>query len=225
MNTSIENLKRMLRLDQLAPDDASNLGTLVTTKAYKKNQVIADGESRYLVTRGIVKGVMITSDGNSVFKRFYHSNQSFGNLFCSRLREHLIIASDDATICRIRGCDVLKYFQGRMILSSYHAQMEEYTQCAEEYYLNLMAKDVRARLIHFLERLIEDYAQDGLSSQVTLECPLSIEEIGQSIFATRQSVSFYLSELQKIGWITKHKSTFQFATRTFEQFKFHAVIE
>ena len=168
---------------------------------------------------------MITNDGNPVFKRFYYKDQSFGSLFSSHFREQLITASDEATVFRIRGSEVLKYFNDRMILLAYHAQVEDQSQSAEHFYLDLMTKDVRERLVHFFERLIRDCTHDGLQIPIIIDCPLSIEEIGQSIFATRQSVSFHLSDLQRIGWVQKQKNTLQFATRTFEQFKFHAVVK
>jgi CRP-like cAMP-binding protein len=222
MNTSIEIVKRLLMLEHLPPDDAIALATFVTCKAYKRSQVITDGESRYLLTRGIVKSVMITDDGNPVFRRFYHKDQLFGSLFTPGLKGQLIIASDDATIFRLRGCDVLKYFQGKMILSSYHAHMEEYAHQTEEYCVDLMTKDVKERLVHFLEKLIRDYTREGTYTPITLDCSLSIEEIGRSIFATRQSVSFHLAELQQMGWVQKRKNTLWFATPTFDQFeRFH----
>lgn len=216
-------LNKIADITLLDSEKIESLTSKVSTIQYRKNQIINNARSVFFVSRGVVRISKITSTGDLVFKNFATSGDIFGGLFMTEFSEQAIAASDEVGVYKIQSNDVLKSLREYTMVTSYIARLEEGVQQTEEYYISLMTTEIRDRLIIFLEKLIRTIGRKQ-GGKIIVDNLLSNEDIANCIFATRQSVSVHMNELQKSGWFQKVKKELIFCRPVYKDSVFATIL-
>jgi CRP/FNR family cyclic AMP-dependent transcriptional regulator len=182
-------------------------------KTAKKNEIIYfahEEQSRvYLLKKGIIKIIELDADGNETVKEVLQKGDLFGQVTLddTDLDEYAVALSDYVTVCSFRIEDFEKVIQQNPSLAVKFTKLVGLRfRRLENRYSNLMFKDVRTRLLLFLE----EWAQkEGTTTEegISLKNYLTHQDIAGLICSTRQTVSQLFSDLKQHGLIDYNRST------------------
>jgi CRP/FNR family transcriptional regulator len=174
-------------------------------KSAKKSEIIYfahDEQNRvYFLKKGIIKIVELDADGNETVKEVLQKGDLFGQLTLDDTEpdEYAVALSDTVTVCSFQIEDFEKVIQQNPSLAVKFTKLVGLRfRRLENRYANLMFKDVRTRLLIFLE----EWAQkEGTTTDegIVLKNYLTHQDIAGLICSTRQTVSQLFSDLKQHG--------------------------
>jgi CRP/FNR family cyclic AMP-dependent transcriptional regulator len=174
-------------------------------KTAKKGEIIYfshDESSRvYTLKRGTIKIVEIDAKGNEIVKDILQEGDLFGQftLTDSNLDEYAVAVSDYITCCSFRMDDFEKIIERNPALALRYTKWIGFRlKRLENRYANLVFKDVRSRLISFLQ----DWAsKEGTNdkNEIILKNYLTHQDIASLICSTRQTVTALFNDLKEKG--------------------------
>jgi CRP/FNR family transcriptional regulator, cyclic AMP receptor protein len=176
-------------------------------KSAKKNEIIYfahDEHNRvYFLKKGIIKIVELDADGNETVKEVIQKGDLFGQITLddAEMDEYAVALSDSVTVCSFRIEDFETVIQENPSLAVKFTKLVGLRfRRLENRYSNLMFKDVRTRLLIFLE----EWAQkEGAATEegIMLKNYLTHQDIAGLICSTRQTVSQLFSDLKQHGFL------------------------
>lgn len=176
-------------------------------KTAKKGEIIYfahDEESRvYSLKKGIIKIVELSPDGNETVKEVIQKGDLFGQVSLDNhaTDEFAVALSDYVTICSFRIEDFETVIQKNPSLAVKYSKLIGLRfKRLENRYSNLMFKDVKTRLLIFLQ----DWAANEGETEgqgVRLKNYLTHQDVASLICSTRQTVSQLLNDLKNNGLI------------------------
>ena len=176
-------------------------------KSAKKSEIIYfahEEQNRvYFLKKGIIKIVELSDDGNETVKEVLQKGDLFGQITpdITDVDEYAVALSDSVMVCSFRIEDFEKVIEQNPSLAVNFIKLVGLRfRRLENRYANLMFKDVRTRLLIFLE----DWAQkEGTVTKegVVLKNYLTHQDMAGLICSTRQTVSQLFSELKQHGLI------------------------
>ena len=182
-------------------------------KTAKKGEIIYfahDEESRvYSLKKGIIKIVELTTDGNETVKEVIQKGDLFGQVSLdNRANDEFAVAlSDYVTICSFRIEDFETVIQKNPSLAVKYTKLVGLRfRRLENRYSNLMFKDVKTRLLIFLQ----DWAanEGEVEGQgIRLKNYLTHQDVASLICSTRQTVSQLFNDLKNNGLIDYDRSS------------------
>ncbi|MEI7584318.1 Crp/Fnr family transcriptional regulator [Runella sp.] len=174
-------------------------------KTAKKSEIIYfahEEQNRvYLLKKGIIKIVELNANGDETVKEVLQKRDLFGQITLDEtdLDEYAVALSDYVTVCSFRIEDFEKVIQQNPSLAVKFTKLVGLRfRRLENRYANLMFKDVRTRLLLFLE----EWAQkEGVTTEegIVLKNYLTHQDIAGLICSTRQTVSQLFSDLKQHG--------------------------
>ncbi|MFN8344847.1 MAG: Crp/Fnr family transcriptional regulator [Spirosomataceae bacterium] len=174
-------------------------------KSAKKSEIIYFAHEEhnrvYFLKKGIIKIVELSDDGSETVKEVLQKGDLFGQITpdASDLDEYAVVLSDSVTICSFRMEDFETVIQQNPSLAVNFVKLVGLRfRRLENRYANLMFKDVRTRLLIFLD----EWAQkEGTVTNegVILKNYLTHQDMAGLICSTRQTVSQLFSELKQLG--------------------------
>jgi CRP/FNR family transcriptional regulator len=159
----------------------------------------------FILKKGIVKVYHVDEAGKETIKEIMNEGDLFGELPISSghgvLQEKAVAASDQVVICSFTMPDFEDMLHNNPGISlRYSKWMGDRLRVLERKYQKLMFKDVRTRLVQFLEEYGQEFGLP-LDNRITVKNYLTQEEMALLIGATRQTVATTMRQLEDEGLV------------------------
>lgn len=157
----------------------------------------------FTLKKGSLKIVRIDEEGNEIVKDILKVGDLFGSLDLieSNEDEYAIVLTDTVTFCSFKAADFEKFIENKPdVAVKYTKWIGFWFKRLENRYSNIMFKDVKSRLVHFLKDISKDHEKDQ-DGRVTLPNYLTHQDIASLICSTRQTVTSLLNTLKSDGII------------------------
>ncbi|HNR53748.1 MAG TPA: Crp/Fnr family transcriptional regulator [Flavobacteriales bacterium] len=195
--------------DQLSDDAIQGLCIISRYREARRGEHIfftADTTDRiFILKHGAVKIVQVDHLGNEVVKDVLGDHDLFGHLpAAGRGRsevEFAVALTDDVSICMFNRADFEQVLaRDPQVSLKLASHIGGKLRALEQKYDSLVFKDVRTRLLEFLERYRELLAADREADGAVPNL-LRQEDIAQLIGCTRQTVAELLGTLEREGLV------------------------
>jgi len=177
-------------------------GEYIYFEAYNHNKV-------YFVKEGTIKIGYIDDDGNEKVKEIIQKGELFGQFSLERNSLHGEFAQaykNDVSICAFTIDDFEKLLKNRPDLAlKYSKQVGAKLRNIETRLVNLLNKDVKTRLIHFLWQLVEQNLGENTAEGFCIPNYLTHEDIASLIGSSRQTVTTMINELETEGILSYNR--------------------
>lgn len=176
-------------------------------KTAKKGDIIFFSEENdgrvFTLKHGSLKIVRVDKDGNEVVKDILKKGDMFGQLSLETSitddTDYAIVLSDSVVFCSFKSDDFEKFMESNPnVALKYTKWMGLWFKRLENRYANIMFKDVRTRLLHFLNDMVTDIPADD-DGYSTLPNYLTHNDIASLICSTRQTVTALLNAFRTEG--------------------------
>lgn len=197
----------------LASSELKQICLITNFKTAKKSEIIyfAHDETNrvYLLKKGVIKIVELDADGNETVKEVIQKGDLFGQITLddTDMDEFAVALSDTVTVCSFKIEDFEKVIQQNPSLAVKFTKLIGLRfRRLENRYSNLMFKDVRTRLLLFLEEWAE---KEGTPTPegITLKNYLTHQDLAGLICSTRQTVTQLFSEFKHNGLLDYNRTT------------------
>ncbi len=196
-------LKKIQLLQDLSPEELTNLAAVVTLEEIRRRRVIFlpgdPGNSVYFVNGGRVKVSRVTRDGKELTLGYRGPGEIFGEISISDgcPREEMAEAMENALITEMPLDAFRKLMEqyasiGRQLAEVLCIRMRELEAKVED----LVFKDVNAKLAELLLQLGEDYGVDENRGKM-VAVKITHQEMANLIGSTRETVSLTLSQFKR----------------------------
>ncbi len=177
-------------------------GEYIYFEAYNHNKV-------YFVKEGTIKIGYIDDDGNEKVKEIIRKGELFGQFSLERDNLHGEFAQaykDNVSICAFTIDDFERLLKNRPDLAlKYSKQVGAKLRNIENRLINLLNKDVKTRLIHFLWQLVEQNLVENTAEGFCMPNYLTHEDIASLIGSSRQTVTTMINELETEGVLSYNR--------------------
>jgi len=177
-------------------------GEYIYFEAYNHNKV-------YFVKEGTIKIGYIDDDGNEKVKEIIRKGELFGQFSLERDNLHGEFAQaykDNVSICAFTIDDFERLLKNRPDLAlKYSKQVGAKLRNIENRLVNLLNKDVKTRLIHFLWQLVEQNLVENTAEGFCMPNYLTHEDIAGLIGSSRQTVTTMINELETEGILSYNR--------------------
>jgi CRP/FNR family cyclic AMP-dependent transcriptional regulator len=177
-------------------------GEYIYFEAYNHNKV-------YFVKEGTIKIGYIDDDGNEKIKEIIRKGELFGQFSLERDNLHGEFAQaykDNVSICAFTIDDFERLLKNRPDLAlKYSKQVGAKLRNIENRLINLLNKDVKTRLIHFLWQLVEQNLVENTAEGFCMPNYLTHEDIASLIGSSRQTVTTMINELETEGFLSYNR--------------------
>ena len=171
-------------------------GEYIYFEAYNHNKI-------YFVKEGYIKIGYIDNEGREKVKEIIQKGELFGQFSLERSNLHGEFAQaykNDVSLCAFTIDDFEKLLKNRPDLAlKYSKQVGAKLRNIENRLLNLLNKDVKTRLIHFLWQLVEQNLLEDTAEGFCMPNYLTHEDIAGLIGSSRQTVTTMINELETEG--------------------------
>jgi CRP/FNR family cyclic AMP-dependent transcriptional regulator len=154
----------------------------------------------YFVKNGYIKIGFIDNEGKEIVKEIIQKGELFGQFTLERNNLHGEFAQaykDKVSICAFTIDDFEKLLKRRPDLAlRYSKQVGAKLRNIENRLVNLLNKDVKTRLEHFLWQLVEQKLGKSMPEGFCIPNYLTHEDIANLIGSSRQTVTTMLNELE-----------------------------
>jgi CRP/FNR family transcriptional regulator, cyclic AMP receptor protein len=177
-------------------------GEYIYFEAYNHNKV-------YFVKEGTIKIGFIDDEGNEKVKEIIRKGELFGQFSLERDNLHGEFAQaykDNVSICAFTIDDFERLLKNRPDLAlKYSKQVGAKLRNIENRLINLLNKDVKTRLIHFLWQLVEQNLVENTAEGFCMPNYLTHEDIASLIGSSRQTVTTMINELETEGILSYNR--------------------
>ena len=177
-------------------------GEYIYFEAYNLNKI-------YFVKEGTIKIGFIDEDGNEKVKEIIQKGELFGQLSLERNNLHgefALAYKHDVSICAFTIDDFERLLKNRPDLAlKYSKQVGAKLRSIENRLVNLLNKDVKTRLIHFLWQLVEQNLGENTAEGFCMPNYLTHEDIASLIGSSRQTVTTMINELETEGILSYNR--------------------
>ena len=174
-------------------------GEYIYFEAYNHNKI-------YFLKEGYIKIGYIDAEGNEKIKEIIQKGEVFGQLTLDRYNLHGEFAQaykNKVSLCAFNIEDFEKILQRRPELAlRFSKQVGAKLRQIENRLLNLLNKDVKTRLLHFLWQLEEQKLGENMAEGFCIPNYLTHEDIANLIGSSRQTVTTMINELETAGTLS-----------------------
>ncbi|HTS43185.1 MAG TPA: Crp/Fnr family transcriptional regulator [Puia sp.] len=168
-------------------------GEYIYFEAYNHNKL-------YFVKEGYIKIGFIDDEGNERIKEIIRKGELFGQFTLEKSSLHGEFAQahkQNVSLCAFTIDDFEKLLKRRPDLAlKYSKQVGSKLRNIENRLVNLLNKDVKTRLLHFLWQLVEQNLGETTSEGFCIPNYLTHEDIANLIGSSRQTVTTMINELE-----------------------------
>jgi CRP/FNR family cyclic AMP-dependent transcriptional regulator len=168
-------------------------GEYIYFEAYNHNRL-------YFIKEGYIKIGYIDDDGNEKVKEIISKGEIFGQFALERNNLHGEFAKaykDHVSLCSFTIEDFEKLLKKRPELAlKYSKKVGAKLRGIENRLVNLLNKDVKTRLIHFLWQLVEQEIGESTTEGFCIPNFMTHEDIASLIGSSRQTVTTMINELE-----------------------------
>ena len=168
-------------------------GEYIYFEAYNHNRL-------YFIKEGYIKIGYIDADGNEKVKEIISKGEIFGQFSLERNNMHGEFAQaykNSVSLCAFTIEDFEKVLKRKPELAlKYSKQVGAKLRNIENRLVNLLNKDVKTRLLHFLWQLVEQEIGENTQEGFCIPNYLTHEDIASLIGSSRQTVTTMINELE-----------------------------
>lgn len=156
----------------------------------------------YFLKKGMLKIISQDADGNEVTKDIIQKGDVFGEIALDELpdgevSEYAKVITDEAVMCTFTLENFEKVLANNPSISlKFTKKVGNKLKTLENRYSNLIFKDVRTRVIHFLKKFVQDNGEVQGKVWATRNY-LTHQDIAHLTGSTRQTVTSILNQLKK----------------------------
>jgi CRP/FNR family cyclic AMP-dependent transcriptional regulator len=177
-------------------------GEYIYFEAYNHNKI-------YFVKEGTIKIGYIDQEGNEKVKEIIQQGELFGQFSLEKNNLHGEFAQayrNDVSLCSFTIDNFERLLKSRPDLAlRYSKQVGAKLRNIENRLVNLLNKDVRTRLIHFLWQLVEQNLGENTVDGFCMPNYLTHEDIANLIGSSRQTVTTLINELEGEGILSYNR--------------------
>lgn len=177
-------------------------GEYIYFEAYNHNKI-------YFVKEGYIRIGHIDPEGNEKIMEIIQKGEIFGQFTLERSNLHGEFAQaykQDVSLCAFFIEDFEKLLKKRPDLAlRYSKQVGAKLRTIENRLLNLLNKDVKTRLAHFLWQLVENKLGETMPEGFCIPNYLKHEDIANLIGSSRQTVTTMINELEAEGILSYNR--------------------
>src|SRR5579862_6920299 len=163
----------------------------------------------YFVKNGYIKIGYIDNEGKEIVKEIIQKGELFGQFSLEKNNLHGEFAQaykNDVSICAFTIEDFEKLLKSRPDLAlKYSKQVGAKLRNIENRLVNLLNKDVKARLIDFLWQLVAQDLGENTAEGFCIPNYLTHEDIASLIGSSRQTVTTMINELEAEGILSYNR--------------------
>ncbi len=200
-------LSQIKLFDHLTEDDMHHIDEVTHMSTIPKNTIVQTSHSQpkglYIVKKGKLRLYNLNSEGKQYTLGIIGPGNTFGNtpLFSLGTQNIYIETLEETLICLFDNAHLEDFLLTRPqllmnILGHLSQKIEEQNKMLEQ----LALYDIKQRILYWLRKLANDFGLDS-GDYITIDLPLSHQELANMIGSTRESVSLILSELSQEGII------------------------
>ena len=160
----------------------------------------------YFLKGGTIKIGYINNEGKEVIKEIIREGEVFGQFTLERNNlngEFAQAYKSDVSLCAFNIDDFEKLLKKKPELAFHFSkQVGQKLHRLQNRLLNLLNKDVKTRLVHFLIMLAQEEGETDNNDAYTIHNFLTHEDMAQLIASSRQTVTTMLNELEGDGLVT-----------------------
>lgn len=164
----------------------------------------------FFIKEGYIRLGYRNDKGEEVVREIIREGEIFGQftLQCQDMRGEFAQAHKaDVSLCAFNISDFEKILSNKPQLAiGYSRHVGQRLRQAENRLMNLLHKDVRARLIGFFMQLASAEPADGSAQPVEIENFLTHEDIARMIASSRQTVTSMVGQLEADGLLVWDRS-------------------
>src|ERR1700730_1819199 len=168
-------------------------GKYIYFEAYNHNKL-------YFIKSGLIKIGYIDEEGNEKVKEIIQKGEIFGQLTLENNNlngEFAQAYKNDVSLCAFTIEDFEKLLKRKPDLAlKYSKQVGAKLRNIENRLVNLLNKDVKSRLLHFLWQLVEEKLLENTPEGFCIPNYLTHEDIANLIGSSRQTVTTTINELE-----------------------------
>jgi CRP/FNR family cyclic AMP-dependent transcriptional regulator len=168
-------------------------GEYIYFEAYNHNRL-------YFIKEGYIKIGYIDNNGNEKVKEIIRKGEIFGQFSLERSNlngEFAQAYKNDVSLCAFTIEDFEKLLKKKPELAlKYSKQVGAKLRNIENRLVNLLNKDVKTRLVHFLWHLVEQDLGENSAEGFCIPNYLTHEDIANLIGSSRQTVTTMINELE-----------------------------
>ncbi len=168
-------------------------GEYIYFEAYNHNRL-------YFIKEGYIKIGYIDNDGNEKVKEIIKKGEIFGQFSLERNNLHGEFAQaykNNVSLCAFTIEEFERLLKKRPDLAlKYSKQVGAKLRNIENRLINLLNKDVKTRLLHFLWQLVEQDLGETTTDGFCIPNYLTHEDIANLIGSSRQTVTTMINELE-----------------------------
>ena len=177
-------------------------GQYIYFEAYNHNKI-------YFIKEGTIKIGYIDQAGNEKVKEIIQQGELFGQFSLEKDNLHGEFAQayrNDVSLCSFTIDDFERLLKNRPDLAlRYSKQVGAKLRNIENRLVNLLNKDVRTRLIHFLWQLVEQNLGENTAEGFCMPNYLTHEDIASLIGSSRQTITTLINELEGEGILSYNR--------------------
>lgn len=159
----------------------------------------------YFLKGGTIKIGYIDDEGKEVIKEIIREGEVFGQFTLERNNlngEFAQAYKADVSLCAFNIEDFEKLLKTKPNIGFHFTkQVGQKLRKLENRLLNLLNKDVKTRLVHFLIMLAQEHGTNKASDTQAVQNFLTHDDIAQLIGSSRQTVTTMLNELETAGLV------------------------
>ena len=159
----------------------------------------------YFLKGGTIKIGYIDDEGKEVIKEIIREGEVFGQFTLERNNlngEFAQAYKADVSLCAFNIEDFEKLLKTKPNIGFHFTkQVGQKLRKLENRLLNLLNKDVKTRLVHFLIMLAQEHGTDKANDAQAVQNFLTHDDIAQLIGSSRQTVTTMLNELEAAGLV------------------------
>ncbi|HTR29443.1 MAG TPA: Crp/Fnr family transcriptional regulator [Puia sp.] len=177
-------------------------GEYIYFEAYNHNKI-------YFVKEGTIKIGYIDNEGHEQVKEIIQQGELFGQFSLEKSNLHGEFAQayrNDVSLCSFTIDNFERLLKSRPDLAlRYSKQVGAKLRNIENRLINLLNKDVRTRLIHFLWQLVEQNLGENTAEGFCMPNYLTHEDIASLIGSSRQTVTTLINGLEGEGILSYNR--------------------
>lgn len=208
----VESVRLFSGLDDSELDALLTLSKPVTVKA--RSQVCRKGEpgdALYIVIAGKLKVSAHSEDGREAILAILEDGETFGemSMLDEQPRSASVIAVQDSELLVIQRRDFIDYLERSPKVSiALLSILCQRLRLMDDMLEDMRFLGVRSRLAKTLSRLALQHGRTMSNGSIRIDLKLSQEDLGNLVFATRESVNKHLKAWEEEGILELRQNSF-----------------
>ncbi len=206
MNRKLWYLKQLNLFKSLPQEELEHLAGHLSTKEYRKKQVIFEPEDKdkvFILKSGSVEIYELTPDGKKIIVDVLGAGNAFGDLGIEESNETFVEATTDSFVCTMKKNDFFEMVsQNPRISYPLIRELFAKTVEAKRQVASLASNNVVTKIKDLLLRLSKKHSEIN-NERVVITTKFTHEQLADMIGVSRPTMTELLNKLDRLGIIKR----------------------